>query len=87
MVEYHEWRLETYQEAMDPFGTIQFYVMQGNVMIAQCEIEAHAALIISERERLLRYQQALEQIAGMSAASHDLGSAVTMATEALRGPV
>ena len=86
MTEHYEWRLETYQEAMDPFGTTQFYVMQGNMMIAQCEVEAHAALIVSERERLLRYQRALEHIAGMTPENDDLASAVTAATAALRGP-
>ena len=83
MAEHQEWRLETFSDEMDPFGTVQFYVMHGNLMIAQCEIEAHAVRIIAEHERHTAYEQVLERIAGMSTASHDLEAAIAAAMRAL----
>jgi hypothetical protein len=84
VTEHYEWRLEVYQDAEDPFGAIQFYVMQGAIMLAQCDVESHASLIVSERQRLRHFQQALERIAAMSPQSHELQAAVLAATEALR---
>jgi len=84
MAEQPEWRLETYQDEMDPFSAIQYYVMHGKVLIAQCEILAHADMIIAQNQRVLRYERALEQIAAMSAAAHDVDAAVASAQQALR---
>lgn len=83
MPEYAQWRLEEYADESDPFVAPQYYVMHGNLMIAHCEIPAHAAQIIAEHERLERYERALEEIADMTAPGHDLGSAISAARRVL----
>lgn len=83
MAEEHEWRLEKYSDELDPFASVHWFVMQGNLVIAQCEVEAHATRIIVEHERHVIYEQALEHITGMSSASHDLEAAIAAALRAL----
>lgn len=85
MAEHPRWHLERFTDEMDPFSLPQFYVMHGSVLIAQCEIEAHAEAIIEEHVRLGRYQHALDQISRMTPDGHDLGAAVAEASRAL-GP-
>jgi hypothetical protein len=79
MPEQPPWRVEKYEDPMDPFATIQWYVMQGNVVIAQCEIEAYARRIVTDHERHLAYEQALEGISEMA----DLQAAIGAALRAL----
>jgi hypothetical protein len=85
MSEYQEWRLETYTDEADPFATIQYYVMQGNMMIAQSEIRPNAAQIVAEHERLMHYRRALESIAKMTGGD-GLDAAVRTALSALEAP-
>ena len=83
MPEHPEWRIERYQDEMDPFANIQWYVMQGNVVLATCEVEAHAESILVEHSRRVVYEQVLQHISGMTASSHDLAAAIEAAFRAL----
>lgn len=85
MPEYAQWRLEEYTDESDPFVAPQYYVMHGNLMIAHCEVEAHAAQIVAEHQRLERYERALEQIAAMTPSGDGLRAAVAAAAGALEG--
>ena len=79
MPEQPQWWVEKYEDPMDPFATVQWYVVQGNLVVAQCEIEAYARRIVTDHERHLAYEQALEAISGMA----DLQAAVRAAMHAL----
>jgi hypothetical protein len=81
-----EWRVERYEDQDDPFISIQWYVMQGNVMIAHCEMEAYAQRILIEHQRHETYEQVLQHISSMSDDVHDLQAAVDAALRALEMP-
>jgi hypothetical protein len=83
MYEHIEWRVEQYTDEMDPFANIQWYVTQGNIVIAQCEVESHAARIVAEHQRHVVYEQVLQHISAMTADNHDLEAAIAAALRAL----
>ena len=83
--EHPEWQIEKFEDEMDPFASIQWYVMQGNILIAQCEIEAHAVRIVLEHGRHVMYEQVLEHISAMTPDNHDLEAAIAAALRALNG--
>lgn len=83
MRDYAQWRLEEYMDETDPFVAPQYYVMHGNLMIAHCEVQAHAAQIVAENQRLERYERVLQHIAAMTSSAHALESAVAAAAGAL----
>src|SRR5690606_25796200 len=71
MQEQPEWRIEKYSDEMDPFANIQWFVMQGNIVMAQCEVETHAETILAQYQRQKTYGQALQHISAMTSDSHD----------------
>ena len=83
MQEKPEWRIEQYSDEMDPFANIQWFVMQGNIVMAQCEVETHAETILAQYQRQKTYGQALQHISAMTSDSHDLAAAIQAAKDAL----
>ena len=84
MQEHIDWRVEQFTDEMDPFANIQWYVMQGNVVIAQCEVESHAERIVAEHQRFGAYEQALQHITGMTRDTHDIDAAIDAAHRGLQ---
>jgi hypothetical protein len=82
MAEHIQWRVEEYRDD-DPFVSVQWYVIQGSIVIAQCEIGEHAERILLEHVQKLTYEQVLRQIAAMSGGGHSLDEAVGLAKRAL----
>jgi hypothetical protein len=83
MAEHQAWHVEKYLDETDPFASASYFVMRGNVVIAQSEIEGHATQILELHTQHARYRAALEAIAGM--ASGDIDAAIGEAKRALDG--
>lgn len=83
MQEHPDWRVEQYTDETDPFANIQWYVTQGDIVIAQCEIESHAVRIVAEHQRHVVYERVLHHISSMTVDSHDLEAAIEAALRAL----
>ena len=79
------WRIEKYSDESDSFAGISWFVMRGNVVIAQCEVEAHAERILFEHRQYEAYGAALERIAAMSANEDGIETAQEAARRALDG--
>ena len=80
--EEQEWRIERYLDETDPFASLSWFVMRGNAVIAQCEVEAHARRILREHQQYEVYARALAVIARLTA-QHDLQDARETARRAL----
>jgi tRNA(Ser,Leu) C12 N-acetylase TAN1 len=81
--EAQDWRIERYSDETDAFAAIHWFVMRGNVVIAQCEVQAHAERILFEHQQYEVYARVLVHIAGMSATEHDIEAALEAARRAL----
>jgi hypothetical protein len=77
------WRIERYSDETDVFAGISWFVMRGNVVIAQCEVQAHAERILFEHRQFELYARTLARIAGMSVSEHRIEAALEAARRAL----
>jgi hypothetical protein len=80
--EEQEWRVERYLDETDPFASLSWFVMRGNAVIAQCEVEAHAERILLEHQHYEVFARALTEIAALSH-EHGLAAAREAAQRAL----
>lgn len=58
-----EWRIERYLDENDPFRNPVWYVLEGNLVIAESEIQEVAERILRIYQERNRYEQALREIA------------------------
>jgi hypothetical protein len=77
------WRIERYSDETDSFAGISWFVMQGNVVIAQCEVQAHAERILFEHKQYEAYAVALQRIAAMPAGERSIEVVQEAARQAL----
>lgn len=77
------WRIECYQDETDPFAALSWFIMRGNSVIAQCEVEAHAERILLEHRLFEAYTGVLTQIARMASEGRDIHAASEAARRAL----
>ena len=78
-----EWRIERYLDENDPFRNPVWYVLEGNLVIVESEIQDVAERIVRIYQEHRRYAQALREIAG-SPDDHHVRHARTIAQRALQ---
>jgi hypothetical protein len=66
MSEREHWRLEMFLDEEDPFGTPVWYVLEGEILIAQSEMRTVAEKILRVHEEHRRFEFALRQIVSLS---------------------